>query len=65
MHIITDVFAIKLDPTATSEGTNGKMIIVMKNSNVEYRKLVALDFVKLVSGNSEAIISHKPMLEAQ
>jgi len=65
VHIITDVFAIKLDPTATSEGTNGKMVIVTKNSNLECRKEVALDFVKLVSGNSEVIISYKPMLEAR
>jgi 3-polyprenyl-4-hydroxybenzoate decarboxylase len=65
VHIITDVFAIKLDPTATSEGTNGKMVIVTKNSNLECRKVVALDFVKLVSGNSEVIISYKPMLEAR
>jgi hypothetical protein len=27
--------------------------------------VVALDFVKLVSGNSEVIISYKPMLEAR
>ena len=61
VHIITDVFAMKLDPTATAEGTNGKMIIVTKNSNLECRKVVASEFVKLVSGNSEVIISHKPM----
>ena len=51
VHIITDVFAIKLDPTTTPEGTNAKMIIVTKNSGLAYRKVVTTDFVKLVSGN--------------
>jgi 2,5-furandicarboxylate decarboxylase 1 len=65
VHIITDVFAIKLDPTTTPEGTNAKMIIVTKNSGLAYRKVVTIDFVKLVSGNSEVIISHKPTAEAR
>jgi 2,5-furandicarboxylate decarboxylase 1 len=65
VHIITDVFAIKLDPTATADGTNAKMIIVTKNSGLAYRKVVATDFVKLESGNSEVVISHKPMAEAR
>ena len=38
VHIITDVFAIKIDPTTTPEGTNAKMIIVTKNSALAYRK---------------------------
>jgi 3-polyprenyl-4-hydroxybenzoate decarboxylase len=65
VHIITDVFAIKLDPTTTPEGTNAKMIIVMRNSGLPYRKFVATDFVKLVSGNSEVVISHKPTPEGR
>jgi UbiD family decarboxylase len=65
VHIITDVFAIKLDPTTTPDGTNGKMIIVTKNSGLAYRKVVTTDFVKLVSGNSEVIIFHKPTPEAR
>ena len=65
VHIITDVFAIKLDPTTTPEGTNAKMIIVTKNSGLAYRKVVTTDFVKLVSGNSEVVISHKPTAEAR
>ena len=65
VHIITDVFAIKLDPTTTPEGTNGKMIIVTKNSGLEYRKVVTTDFVKLVSGNVEVIIAHKSTAEAR
>lgn len=60
VHIISDVFAIKLDPTTTPEGTNSKMIIVTKNSGLAYRKLVTTDCVKLVSGDSEVVISHKP-----
>lgn len=60
VHIITDVFAIKIDPTTTPEGTNGKMIIVTKNSGLAYRKVVTTDFVKLVSGTSEVVISHEP-----
>src|SRR4030095_12267347 len=47
------------------EGTNAKMIIVTKNSGLAYRKVVTIDFVKLVSGNSEVIISHKPTAEAR
>ena len=65
VHIITEVFAIKLDPTTTREGTNGKIIIVTKNSGLAYRKVVTPDFVKLVSGNSAVVISHKPMAEAR
>jgi UbiD family decarboxylase len=65
VHIITDVFAIKLDPTATPEGTNGKMIIVTKNSGLAYRKLIATDFMKLVSENSEVVISHEPTAEGR
>ena len=65
VHAITDVFAIKLDPTTTPEGTNGKIIIVTKNSGLAYRKVVTTDFVKLVSGNSEVVISHKPMAKAR
>jgi 2,5-furandicarboxylate decarboxylase 1 len=65
VHIITDVFAIKLDPTTTPEGTNAKMIIVTKNSGLAYRKVVTTDFVKLVSGNSEVVISHQPTAEAR
>jgi len=65
VHIITDVFAIKLDPTTTPEGTNGKMIIVTKNSGLAYRKVVTKDFAKLVSGNSEVVISHQPTAEAK
>ena len=65
VHIITEVFAIKLDPTTTREGTNGKIIIVTKNSGLAYRKVVTTDFVKLVSGNSAVVISHKPMAEAR
>jgi 3-polyprenyl-4-hydroxybenzoate decarboxylase len=60
VHIITDVFAIKLDPTATPEGTNAKMIIVTKNSGLGCRKILATDAVRLVSGNSEVVICHKP-----
>jgi 3-polyprenyl-4-hydroxybenzoate decarboxylase len=60
VHIITDVFAIKLDPTTTPEGTNAKMIIVTKNSGLAYRKFVTTDYVRLVSGNSEVVISHRP-----
>jgi 2,5-furandicarboxylate decarboxylase 1 len=63
VHIITDVFAIKLDPTTTSDGTNAKMIIVTKNSGLPYRKVVGTDFVKLLSANSEVVISHKPTAE--
>jgi 2,5-furandicarboxylate decarboxylase 1 len=63
VHIITDVFLMKLDPTTTPEGTNGKMIIVTKNSGLAYRKVVTTDLVKLVSGNSEVVISHKPTAE--
>jgi len=58
VHIITDVFAIKIDPTTTPEGTNGKMIIVTKNSDLEYRKVVEENMVKLVSGNAEVVFSH-------
>jgi 3-polyprenyl-4-hydroxybenzoate decarboxylase len=65
VHIITDVFAIRLDPTTTPEGTNAKMIIVTKNSGLAYRKFVRTDFVKLVSGNSEVVISHKPTPEGR
>jgi 3-polyprenyl-4-hydroxybenzoate decarboxylase len=65
VHIITDVFAIKLDPTTTPEGTNAKMIIVTKNSGLAYRKVVTKDFAKLVSGNSEVVISHQPTAEAK
>ena len=59
VHIITDVFAIRLDPTTTPEGTNGKMIIVTKNSGLEYRKVVEKNVVKLISGISEVVFSHK------
>jgi 3-polyprenyl-4-hydroxybenzoate decarboxylase len=65
VHIITDVFAIKIDPTTTPEGTNAKMIIVTKNSGLAYRKVVTKDFVKLVSENSEVVISHQPTAEAR
>jgi hypothetical protein len=65
VHIITDVFAIKLDLTTTPEGTNAKMIIVTKNSGLPYRKFVTTDFVKLISENSEAVISHKPTPEGR
>jgi 2,5-furandicarboxylate decarboxylase 1 len=58
VHIITDVFAIKLDPTTTPEGTNGKMIIVTKSSGLEYRKVVEKNVVKLVSGDAEVVFSH-------
>jgi UbiD family decarboxylase len=59
VDIISDVFAIKVDRTTTPEGTNGKMIIVTKNSGLEYRKVVEKDVVRLVSGNSEVVFSHK------
>jgi 2,5-furandicarboxylate decarboxylase 1 len=65
VHIITDVFAIKLDPTTSPEGTNAKMIIITKNSGLPYQKFVTTDFVKLVSGNSEVVISHKPTAEGR
>jgi UbiD family decarboxylase len=65
VHIITDVFAIRLDPTTTREGTNGKIIIVTRNSGIAYRKVVTTDSVKLVSGNSEVVISHKPTVEGR
>ena len=65
VHIISDVFCIKLDPSSTPQGTNGKMIIVTKNSSVAYSKVVTTDFVKLVSGKSEVVISHTPMAEAR
>jgi 2,5-furandicarboxylate decarboxylase 1 len=59
IHIISDVFCIKLDPSSTPEGTNGKMIIVTRNSGLQYRKVVEQDAVKLVSGNSQVVFSHK------
>jgi 3-polyprenyl-4-hydroxybenzoate decarboxylase len=65
VHIITGVFAIKLDPTTTPEGTNAKIIIVTKNSGLAYRKFATPDFV-IVSGNSEVVvISHKPTAEGK
>src|SRR4030095_5050819 len=39
--------------------------IVTKNSGLAYRKFATPDFVKLVSGNSEVVISHKPAAEAR
>src|SRR5215470_3513946 len=65
VHIITDVFAIRIDPTTTPEGTNAKMIILTKNSGLAYRKFATPDFVKLVSENSEVVISHKPTTEGR
>src|SRR5215475_1821275 len=65
VHIIADVFAIRIDPTSSQDGTNGKMIIVTKNSGLAYHKVVTPDFVKLVSGNSEVVISRKPRTEAR
>src|SRR4030095_16880163 len=59
VHIISDVFCIKLDPSSTPEGTNGKMIIVTKNSGLQYHKVVEKNAVKLVSGNAEVVFSHK------
>jgi 2,5-furandicarboxylate decarboxylase 1 len=59
VHIISDVFCIKLDPSSTPEGTNGKMIIVTKNSGLQYHKVVEKNVVKLVSGNAEVVFSHK------
>ena len=58
VDIISDVFCIKLDPSSTPQGTNGKMIIVTKTSGLEYRKVVEKDVVKLVCGNSEVVFSH-------
>jgi UbiD family decarboxylase len=58
VHIITDVFAIKLDPTTTPDGTNAKMIIVTKNSGLAYRKVAEKNVVKLVCGNAEVVFSH-------
>jgi 2,5-furandicarboxylate decarboxylase 1 len=65
VHIITDVFAIKIDPTTTPEGTNGKMIIVTRNSGLPYREFLTTDCVRIVSGNSEVVISHKPTVEGR
>ena len=59
VHIISDVFCIKLDPSSTPEGTNGKMIIVTRNSGLQYHKVVEKNVVKLVSGNAEVVFSHK------
>ena len=58
VHIISDVFCIKLDPSSTPQGTNGKMIIVTKNSGLKYRKVVEKNVVKLVSGNAEVVFAH-------
>jgi 2,5-furandicarboxylate decarboxylase 1 len=65
VHIITDVFAIRIDPTSSPDGTNGKIIIITKNSGLAYRKVVTRDFVKIVSGNSEVIIAHTPTAEGR
>lgn len=65
VHVITDVFAIKLDPTTTCNGTNAKIIIVTTNASVGYRKLVMTDRVRLVSGNAEVVISRKPTTEGR
>ena len=65
VHVITDVFAIKLDPTTTCNGTNAKIIIVTTNAGVGYRKLVMTDRVRLVSGNAEVVISRKPATEGR
>jgi 2,5-furandicarboxylate decarboxylase 1 len=59
VHIISDVFCIKLDPSSTPQGTNGKMIIVTKNSGFEYRKVAERDVVKLICGNSEVVFSRR------
>jgi len=65
VHVITDVFAIKLDPTTTCNGTNAKIIIVTTNAGVGYRKLVMTDRVRLISGNAEVVISRKPATEGR
>jgi UbiD family decarboxylase len=59
VHIISDVFCIRLDPSADYQGTNGKMIIVTQSSGVGYRKIVEQGVVKLVSANAEVVFSHK------
>ena len=59
VHIISDVFAIKLDPTTTPEGTNAKMIIVTKNSGLAYRKVVEKDALKLLSGSRGSFFSQE------
>jgi len=65
VHVITDVFAIKLDPTTTCNGTNAKIIIVTTNAGVGYRKLVMTNRVRLISGNAEVVISRKPATEGR
>jgi UbiD family decarboxylase len=65
VHIITDVFLIKIDPTTATDRTTAKMIIVTKNSGLPYSKVVTAAFVKLVSGNAEVIISHQAKPEAR
>jgi 2,5-furandicarboxylate decarboxylase 1 len=65
VHIITDVFAIKIDRTTSPDGTNAKMIIVTKNSGLAYRKVVTKDFVRLVSENAAVVISHQPTVDAR
>jgi 3-polyprenyl-4-hydroxybenzoate decarboxylase len=59
VDIISDVFCIKLDPSSTPDGTNGKMIIVTKDSGLQYRKVAEKEVVKIVSGNSAVVFSHK------
>src|SRR4029078_13675587 len=65
VYVITAVFAIKLDPTTTCNGTSAKIIIVTKNADVGYRKLVMTDRVRLVSGNWEVVISRKPATDGR
>jgi UbiD family decarboxylase len=59
VHIISDVFCMRLDPSADSRGTNGKMIIVTRSSGEGYRKVVEQGVVSLVSANAEVVFSHK------
>lgn len=59
IEILSDVYCNRLDPSASTEGTVGKIMLVSKGTSVDYRRIVENPHrVKLVAGQHQVILSH-------
>ena len=65
IDFISNVFIIKLDTSADANGTNGKMLIVTKGSDLQYN-IVFRDGARLLLLGERIMVafSHKPFPEA-
>lgn len=57
--LIPEVFTIKLDPSSSKEGTNGKAVFLFHNSVTSFEREILENAVRITSDSKSVVFSHE------